>query len=45
MTRLEVKDSSYFGLLSIFGRENRDFSVKGLFGGKNCIVRVLHSVS
>ena len=28
----EVRDSSYLGLLSIFGLEKEGFSVKGLFG-------------
>ena len=43
---LEVRDSSYLGLLSIFGLGKEGFSVKGLFGEeKKLDFLVLHSVS
>ena len=44
MTCLEVRDSSYLGLLSIFGLGKEGFSVKGLFGEEKLNFRVMHSV-
>ena len=43
--RLEVRDSSYLGLLSTFGPGKEGFSVKGLFCGEKLHFRFLLSVS
>ena len=43
--RLEVRDSSYLSLLSIFDREKRVFRLKACLEEKNCIFRVLLNVS
>ena len=42
---LEVMDSSYLGLLSIFGSGKEGFSFKGLFGEEKRDFRVLLDVS
>ena len=41
----EVRDSSYLGLLSIFGSEKEGFSVKGLFGKEKWDFRVFLNVA
>ena len=42
---LEVRDSSYLGLLSIFGLGKEGFLVKGLLGEETLVFRVLPGVS
>ena len=44
ITHLEVRDSSYFCLLSIFRPIKEGFLVKGLFGEEKLDFQVLHSV-
>ena len=45
VSRIKVRDSSYLGLLSIFGLGKEGFSVKGLFGKEKLDFRVLYNVS
>ena len=45
ITLLEVRDSSYLGILSIFGPGKEGFSFKGLLGEEKLDFRVMLDVS